>query len=36
MRDFLFIAGIAFGLIITAAWVAFLAFEFSKLLASFL
>jgi hypothetical protein len=36
MRDVLFIAGIAFGLIITAAWVVFLAYEFSKLVVSFL
>jgi hypothetical protein len=35
MRDILFVAGIALGLIITAAWAAFLAFEFVKLLASF-
>jgi hypothetical protein len=35
VRDILFVAGIALGLIITAAWAAFLAFEFIKLLAGF-
>ena len=35
MRDILFVAGIALGLVITAAWAAFLAFEFIKLLAGF-
>jgi hypothetical protein len=34
MRDILIVAGIAFGLIVTAAWAAFLAFEFIKLFAS--
>jgi hypothetical protein len=36
MRDALFVAGFALGLILTAAWVAFLAFEFFKLLVSVL
>jgi hypothetical protein len=36
MREVLFVAGIALGLIITAAWTAFLAFEFVELFASFL
>jgi hypothetical protein len=35
MRDIVFVAGIALGLIITVAWMAFLAFEFAKLFASF-
>jgi hypothetical protein len=35
MRDIVFVAGIALGLIITVAWKVFLAFEFAKLFASF-
>jgi hypothetical protein len=34
MRSILFVAGIALGMAITALWIAFLAFEFFKLLAS--
>ena len=34
MRSILFVAGTVLGLAITALWIAFLAFEFFKLLAS--